>query len=167
MKKLTTIIVMMLALAVTSCTKKGDTGPQGPQGNANVKGGTATVNFTWNASTSYGTADMTDDDITQSIVDNGAVLVFMSNGSGGWIALPYTDYSTTGVSISYYFVYSLNTVRIYYSQSDLANTYLPASKTFKVVAVAPAQKQAHANTDWKNYDEVMTLVNESTVATQK
>lgn len=167
MKRFLTFATLILALSIASCKKQGPVGPtgsqgpQGPQGNANVQGGTATVNFVWNASTSYGTADMDYNAITQSIVDNGAVLCFMSNGNGGWIALPYTDYSTTGVSISYYFVYSVGAVRVYFSEQDLNNTYMPTSATFKVVAIAAAQKQAHRNTNWKNYDEVMAVVNEA------
>ena len=154
MRKLT-LALLMLTLVLNSCTKKGDTGPQGPQGNANVHGGSATVNFTWDAGNGYGIADMTDDDITQNIVDYGAVAVFRSNGSGGWISLPYTDYTTTGLSFSYYFVYTLNAVRIYYSQADLGNSAMPTSATFKVVAIAASQKQANPNTNWNNYDEVM------------
>jgi len=170
MKRILTLSVLALALITGSCKKEGPAGPQGPQGpqgNANVQGGTATVNFVWNASTSYGTADMTDDAITQSIVDHGAVLVFMDNGNGGWISLPYTDYSPTGVSISYYFVYAMGTVRVYFSEQDLNNTYMPTSATFKVVAIAAAQKQAHPNTNWKNYNEVMQVIGESAAQTSK
>jgi len=177
MKKISnTLLILLMALAIGSCTKRGPqgpTGPQGPQGvqgqqgNANVQGGQVTVNFNWDAATSYGTADIDYDAITQSIVDNGAVLVFMSNGNGGWISLPYTDYSGTGVSISYYFVYAVGTVRIYFSEQDLNNTYMPASATFKVVAVAPAQKQAHPNTNWKNYDEVMAAMSTPLASTKQ
>ena len=49
----------------------GPQGPQGPQGpagyngqDANVRGGTVTVNFAFNSSTGYGTADMTDATLT-------------------------------------------------------------------------------------------------------
>ncbi|OJW83628.1 MAG: hypothetical protein BGO69_04845 [Bacteroidetes bacterium 46-16] len=175
MKQTITIAIAMMLLSLTfiGCTKKGDTGPAGPagtngtngtngkDGNANVQGGTVTVNFVWNPSTYYGLANISYNAITQDIVDKGSVLVFMNNGANGWTSIPYTDYFGNSIGVSFFYAYALNTVSVYFAESDYLNTYMPAQGTFKVVAIAAAQKQAHPNTDWKNYDEVMTIVNET------
>ena len=80
---LSLLIVVIIATTFNACTK-GDTGPQGSagangyNGNANVNTQTFTIS-SWSFNSPSYSASVTDYDITQDIVDNGAVMVYVSN----------------------------------------------------------------------------------------
>ncbi len=152
----------------------GDTGPQGltgttgatgPQGNANVNSYTSVVvaaNWTWYPSTYTNQVNIPFSQITSDIVTNGMVAVFITGGTNIWSALPYTYYPST--AHSYTVSYSFTTGHVYIDMmwSDYTNSVF-TSTTFKYVIIAGALRKAHPNTDWKNYDEVMAVMNESIV----
>ena len=74
--------------------------------------------------------------LTQSIVDNGLVLVYMSNGSGGWSIFPVIEFAgSTSYFSRYTFAYSAGTVTIWKEDSDLIQATTPSSKTIKVVII--------------------------------
>ena len=69
--KITTGIVLTLGLSFTSCKKaeKGDTGPAGANGNANVIGTNVVTINSWTASGAAWYAILSAPGITSSIVD--------------------------------------------------------------------------------------------------
>jgi hypothetical protein len=164
----TICIVISLGLVIAGC--KGDTGPAGPQGNANVKVRTYSVSSSqWVNSTSTTPyeyyVDLTDQDITQSIINNGAVLVYIENSSGGWYPLPSIGYaqSNGGADLEYKLspVYSLSTVTVLYYIVSNPNYWIPANpgaQTFKVIVIA-GSLQSSANINWNNYEEVKKAFN--------
>jgi hypothetical protein len=156
-------ILMLSGAMITGCK-----GPTGPMGNANVQAKTYTVSSSdWIYTTSpyyeYH-VNLLDNDITQDIVDNGMVLVYMSNGNGGWQPLPAIGY-TTGTSGSstynleykYSPVYGASTVTVWYyivTEPDYWVPGNPGSQIFKVVAASGFAKTSNPNVNWKNYEEV-------------
>lgn len=142
-----TILALCLVAGaiLTGCKKgdKGDIGPQGPagtngtngtNGNANVVGQTFTVTAWTQSSPSYYT-NISVPSITQLIVDKGAVLVYMSNGSGGWTQLPLTYPVTATYSKNYEVVHYLGGFTIWVTDSDLTQAVNPGTKVFKVIII--------------------------------
>lgn len=143
----------------------GPQGPQGPQGNANVKVDTFTLtnsNWLWNSnytfsngtdtSTSWSTrySDRSYTGITQSILDNGLVLVYFTPNANNPSQYEPLNYSYLSFNSQFYFhfVYetSLGKVRLHYFYTPngtsgttpvLSTAVLPNYK-FKIVAVAGA-----------------------------
>ena len=155
---LSLLIVVIIATTFNACTK-GDTGPQGSagangyNGNANVNTQTFTIS-SWSFNSPSYSASVTDYDITQDIVDNGAVMVYVSNGSGGWQPLPLTGYPTSTYSSTYTTVHALYTAAFYKTDSDLTQPASPGALSFKVVAIAGLAYKKHATVNWRNYEEV-------------
>ncbi|MGA2624940.1 MAG: hypothetical protein ABSF91_13860 [Bacteroidota bacterium] len=161
-------ILISFAVIILGCkAEKGDSGPTGPQGNANVKSKTVAVtssNWVYSTSPNEFAVNITDGDITQDIVDHGMVLVYMSNGSGAWIPLPIIGY-TTGTSggntydLEYKLspVYGLSGVTIWYYVVTDPFVWIPAnpgSQTFKIITVASLAKASVAQVDLNNYEKV-------------
>ncbi len=147
--KRTLILALMASVSLLfSCAKDGKDGlpgPAGPAGNANVKSQTFVVN-TWDWSSN--SVLLYDPNITQAIVNNGAVQVYVQGDPGVWMALPLT------ISGSYIvYDYQLNYVRII---TDSQPTTL---ERFKVVAIASSARLANPDVDYTNYEEVKATFN--------
>ena len=90
MKSLLSTILMGFVLLLASGCDEGPVGPPGPPGNANVF--SLNFQFDYNGADLNGTvvsAQYDVPDITPSVVDNGAVLVYY-RFADTWTALPYT-----------------------------------------------------------------------------
>lgn len=169
MKRL--IGVMLFAYILIGCVKgpKGDTGPQGPagtngtNGNANVKAGEATIlpgDWGWDNTNKLSYIDISYPAITSDIVSSGTVNVFMTNTTGTWLALPWTYWGNPSITYNYGYVQGKVSVSIQKTDNSAHN---PTAK-IKIVVISSAQKAAHPNTNWKNYDEAMSAINESSAA---
>ena len=183
--RITAASLMVLVATLGSCVKgdKGDAGPAGntgatgaqgatgatgatgAQGNANVNEILGTIlpsNWGWNSTNLYNYADFTSvSQINSDIMATGMVLAFISASSPqtAWFALPYTAWSSP--SITYQYVYELNFLEIQFSTTNQTNNP-PANTIYvKIVVVASALRKAHPNTNWKDYNQVMQIVNES------
>lgn len=157
-------------LALLSFLAIGCQGPTGPQGNANVHASTVAVSSSdWiytSGQDEYGEyhVTFTDNEITQDIVDHGMVLVYISNGSGGWQLMPIVGYTqgtsnglTYDLEYKYSPVYGAFSVTVWYY--ILTDPYFwvpvnPGAQTFKIVAVAGLSKASNPNLNWNNYDDV-------------
>jgi hypothetical protein len=168
MKKLLFIMLAGSLLIFNSCTKTGPQGPVGPQGNANVKGSNPFDVTTWSydgTEKAY-VASFNDPDITPSVTDRGVVEIFVYYTSDKtWKPLP-DIYGGT----QFYFRYNDGGFDIYFGNVDGSIPLSPASFgsgvwTFRSVVISPSQKQAHPNTNWKNYNEVMSVLNSPEVKT--
>ena len=172
-------IIMLFATSLGSCIKgdKGDvgatgaqgaTGNTGAQGNANVHVGTVSVgysNWTYNSSSWEYYYNVSDNLITQDVVDNGTVEVFISADAGvSWNAIPTTLYFSTTQSYEFNYRYLLNELVLLIDFSDNTTTINSSFPTyeFKAVAIGGALRKAHPNTNWKDYNEVMAVANETT-----
>lgn len=159
MKKL--LLVMLAAgsmLTFNACTKTvvgppGPVGPQGPQGNANVVGSDPFTVSSWSYSGSeiayY--ASFTNNAITNAVADRGTVEVYLYYSSDQtWRALP-DIYNGT----QFYSRFSAGGFEIYYGNVNGTIPGNPGTQIFRVVVISPSQRQAHPNTNWKNYKEAM------------
>jgi len=156
---------VICGLALTSsCKKEGPAGPQGvagtngADGNANVQSTTVTVSGWSYSAPSYYT-NITWSGITSSINTDGAVLVYVSNGGGGFSQLPLTMYLSSTYSSTMEVISYTGGVTIYWTDSDLTTPATPPNYTFKVVAIAPAGLAAHPGIDYKNYAAVKAAFN--------
>jgi hypothetical protein len=150
-------------LFITSCTKTGPVGPQGPQGfqgNANVVGSDPFNVTAWQFSNTENAfyASFNYSGLTSDVAARGVFQVFLYySGDGTWKALP-DIYNGT----QFYDRFSTGGFEIYYGNVDgTTPSPLSGTWTFRTVVIAPSQKQAHPNTNWRNYDEIMKVANES------
>ncbi len=153
-------LIAISVLFIASCSRKGDTGPQGPQGNANVRGSSSFTVSAWELSGNTYHASFTDADITSDIVNYGAVEVYkFYSADNSWTNLPDMNGNTSTV-----FNFYNSGFTIYISNVDGSLPAFPGSLTFRAVAIASSFKQAHPNTNWKNYNEAMTAISGATTA---
>lgn len=142
-------IIFILVAVLTSCKKD-------KYGNTDIKTNIHTV-YTWTFEDPSYTCVINDADITQDVVDNGAVHVYMSNGGGGWVALPCTLPMSETYASTYTPVHFVGGVKIWQTDTDLL-TLDPAQKTFKVIILSEHDMILHPNVDWTNYEEVETAL---------
>ena len=155
MKKL--LPVFALLLLTLGC--EGPTGPKGKDGNANVHTRFYTATSTdWDLSGSSYTIQLTNTDITQSIVDNGAVLVYMKTANTSWELLPVTLYISSSSILIFSAVYDLNTVAIFATNNSGAALSPNFTINFKFVTIASLGKNS-ADVNWKDYNEVKQKFN--------
>lgn len=143
---------LMVATLFNSC-EKGEQGPAGKDGNANVY---STNEFTaysnnWAKQTSstigtYYTLTVSSPPVTTEIAEKGVVLCFIKLGDKTWFPLPYDDYiyffTPGGIAIIY--EYGVN----------------PGTQTFRLVAIASSELAKHPDTDLKDYSEVIRTFNQ-------
>lgn len=159
MKKLKIgLLIILAAFLITGCQKgdKGDTGdtgpagPSGPKGSANVSSTNYTVaTGTWGGvNTGFVFKDITINEITQSILDNGVVMVY-EGGPSQWNALPHSNQND-----EWRFLISTQRLRVILLHANGTNVADPGSKTFKVVIISGDAMTLHPNLNLNNYDEV-------------
>ena len=127
-------------------------------GNANVTG-TNTVTFTsgdWNvtAGVLYD-VEITVPGITQSIVDNGIVMVYEKSGSVECVPLPYTE-----TNISKLFTFGVGYVDILIESTDGTPIANPGTVTYRVAFISAAgiKKITDNNVDINNYSAVKQVL---------
>ena len=152
--------MLVLATMVSSCAKDGETGPagkDGKDGNANVNSKEFTItNWIKDGDKYKGTISYSV--ITADIVNNGAVLVYISNGSGGYIAMPIS-FLSNGYLYMYTPVFYEGGVTVWASSTKTSYSG-PNSGTFKVVAIdGKSIKKAKTVIDLNNYQEVKNYFN--------
>ncbi len=165
MRKKITIVGLFILMGISytllnSCKgKDGAPGAQGPQGNANVVSGLTTVtNWTYDGTNKLYTATIIDNNITQAIVDNGAVLVYLVGVSGGNLLLPATIYPAASYSETLTSWYNLQQVIIQVQDSDLTQPNNPGSLKFRIVKIS-GRIASHRNIDFENYELVKRAFN--------
>lgn len=171
MKKLALVLLAGSFLVFNSCTKTGPQGSQGApgvngtngaDGNANVKGSNPFTVSTWTYSTSNNAyyASFNDADITAAVADRGVVEAYLYYPSDGtWRPLPDVVNGT-----QFYLRFSSGGFEIYFANVDGTTPSMPGTFTFRVVVISPSNKQAHPNTNWKNYNEAVAAQKDVNVA---
>ena len=163
MKKL--ILIAFAAVLMTGCAEDGDPGAQGPAGNANVKSFSfSTTPGSWIASGTPGTNDcvkyleLNISEITQSILDDGMVLVYWETG-GYYVQMPVILPIDPTQSINLFYASTLGKVEV-----DLQLNTLQTPNTaslnweFKVVVASGINRITHPEINWKDYNSVKKLI---------
>lgn len=157
MKKV--VLVFSAVLLLIGCAKDGkdgvtgQTGTSGVNGNANVQsaGSIALTSGNWTSINSSYYSILNVAEVTQDVVDNGVVMVYI-NRANGWSPMPLT----AGVE-SYTFEFRLNEVIVWVSNTDGSQTANPGNENFRVVVIPSSQK---ANgVDYNDYKNVMEVYN--------
>lgn len=163
-------VLSMLLLTATSCQgPRGEAGPQGPAGNANVQSSTVVTeasDWVWDANACNWYLDLEWDAIDYDIVDYGVVLVYMENPgeSYAWHQLPLTLYPNDQYSTTLETVYYDYALTIYWTNSDLLKHQNPCdfyntNLEFKVVLIDATVYSEYQNEDLSNYENVKKLFN--------
>lgn len=165
MGKIVISICLLATVIMFAGCKKGDTGPQGPTGNANVVSAVYKVD-TWSSSTAnsidYVQATIDDASITADIVDNGLVLVYECSDiqNPDWLALPFTEPTgQNNITTSFNFTHSDGEVVIIINNSDGSDPGNQGTLYFKIIAISGTAMAAHPKVNLKNYEEVITTFN--------
>ncbi|MBK7131104.1 MAG: hypothetical protein IPM74_11165 [Crocinitomicaceae bacterium] len=109
------------------------TEPVIPSQDANIESDQFTISsWTWSDPSYYKAINYTP--ITQDVLDDGAVLVYISVGSSQWSQLPVTFYPSDTYSTSLEVTSSLGQVTIFWTDSDHL-TLNPGTWTFKIVVI--------------------------------
>lgn len=135
MKKI--ILLLSVAALTFGCTKEGPAGPSGTNGTNGTNGNAnviSTNNFSVTSSNWYAfgtgfTTDLSVSQISSSVVDDGAVLVYVQLGTE-WISLPYTI-GNESASVSF----GVGSVSILYTKTDATQTVNPGSLNFRVIVI--------------------------------
>jgi hypothetical protein len=157
MKKILLVLLAGGLLVFNGCAKKGPKGDPGPQGNANVIGSDPFGISTWQFNTGENAywASFNDADVTSDISAHGTVEVFLYYPSDGtWRNLPDILNGT-----EFYSRFNTGGFDIYYANIDGTTPSNPGNNTFRTVIISASQKQAHPNTNWKNYNEAVAALN--------
>lgn len=156
MKKI--LFIISIAFAISSCSKDGDpgaTGPQGATGNANVKSQVYTVSpGQWQ---SLGTAGVDYEkyisfiytDITSSVINSGAVLVYLV-GTDGSIAQIPLSFPSGGNTVNFVPSAMENEAMV---ELFLGNYQVPnvtVNYSFKVVAIDGSARITHPEINWSD-----------------
>ena len=165
------LFFVMSLFTITSCQgPKGEPGPPGKDGNANVQSATVEVSaedWVWDANACNWYLDLEWDAIDYDMVDYGAVLVYMENPGKdfyAWHQLPLTLYPNDQYSTTMETVYYDYALTIYWTNSDLQKHQNPcdfynSDMEFKVVLIDAALYAKHQNEDLSNYETVKEIFN--------
>ena len=157
MKKAAFFLIIFLITSVTvfnSC-RKGDTGPAGADGNANVISTDPIVlpATSWKLDSNVWLASFSVPAITADIASKGAVHVYIKYGTQWW-ALPDIN---NGNATSYGFI--AGGVLLYNANDDGSIPPNPLALTFRVVVIAASGRSAYSNVDFKDYNAVKKAFN--------
>ncbi len=167
MKKVTSLLLSLslllsFALFLTSC--EGEQGPVGPAGEEGPAGEDAeftvmTVSFTGEDAGISGSSSFYDiviPDITQDIIDNGVVLVYLNGSSTSsmaseWILMPFSN-TFTGEVLVFSCAYSLETLMLSFATTGNEWPYpSTAHYHFKIVILTGA---IQGSVNLENFEEV-------------
>jgi hypothetical protein len=148
------VVLICLVATFTSCSEDGKdgidgtNGTNGTNGNANVVG---TTDFTilptdWQTTGNLKSVTITNNGVTQNIVNSGIVMVYQKSVSGSsYVALPF---SYQGIDRG--FAFGLNYIQITLSASSPIT--VTANTVIRAVIIPSSSRMANVN--WNNYAEV-------------
>ncbi|MEO6902679.1 MAG: hypothetical protein ABI315_05945 [Bacteroidia bacterium] len=145
------LILLITSVTVLNSCKKGDPGPAGEDGNANV---TSTDPIlipakSWTLDSNVWLTNFPVPAITGDIASKGMVQVYIKYGSQWW-ALPDIN---NGNATSYGF--TMGKVFLFNANDDGSVPLAPLALTFRVVAISPSGGRAmNPDVDLKDYEAV-------------
>jgi hypothetical protein len=169
-KNTTLFFCIAVLFIVSSCNKdeceQGIQGPQGPAGSNGTNGQNGTgdvkiIEFTLNQSDwiHYNTSGNGNDsaaynisEITQAIVDSGAVICYRKQGSNYWV-MPNSTFNGLAQRVFQHYFYK-ETLVITCNANSVGGLNL-GTETFKVIIIAGEfLRTTGKNLNWKDYDGV-------------
>jgi len=158
MKKQNFLLLALFAIfTFTSCQKEVDTDVV--YGNTNIFSKTLTVYASqWYFVDPSYAVDITVAEINQSIMDNGAVMVYYRNGYGEWQALPNTFPVTNTYASVYAFSFGNGYLSLYKTDTDLL-TLPPGDLDVKIVVLSLKSMMENPDINFNNYSEVSSRFN--------
>lgn len=155
---------ILLSAILSGCTKEGEKGEPGEDGNANVKAYTfSPPSSAWNTTGTYdnpGYGYVTTffiSEITQDILNTGAVLGYMRSSSTDdvWFQLP-AILTYSGWETNFELAYQVGSVQISVYDSDL-KTAVPGNYDFKIIVIegTVGKRGLLDDVNTANYEETM------------
>lgn len=129
---------VLIVLTIVGCKgEDGALGPTGPSGNANVKSFQFTVSPSQWTDGGAGVIyfDQHSTLISQTIFDRGTLQVYYLVSYGVWATIPNGFVDAGGKQYSVNYAYGLGLVEVIMGSSNLTNTQLRTTATFKVVII--------------------------------
>lgn len=161
--KILSLLAVLVTIMLSSCAKDGKTGPQGPagaNGNANVKSKKETVTIWYNGTTNW-YADIFYGEITSTIINSGAVLVYGSDDGLTYIQLPWTYFQDVDYTSTITPEISEGKIRLIAQDSDGVLPNNPGTVTIKIVVIAASAKKEleEKHIDLTDYNQITTYLN--------
>jgi hypothetical protein len=148
---------LISALAFTSCQKEEDVDIV--YGNTNMLSKTLTVyGSQWYFVDPTYIVDIVVPEITQNVVDNGAVMAYYRNGYGEWQAMPITNPMDNTYASVYAFSFWNGHVSLYKTDTDLI-TGTPGDMDVKIVVLSLKSMMENQDVNWNDYSEVSSRFN--------
>ncbi len=139
-------------LIFNACKVEGPPGPDGKDGNANVKTMNITIESSkWSGGYSGYDALVDCPIITQSVIDSGAVMCYLKVDDMS-LALPVSVWNES-YTTHWFFASQLKQI-LFLTQDDDNYTLRPDKVTIKVVAIESSDLVQKANIDLKDYEAV-------------
>jgi hypothetical protein len=160
MKKTICFVFALSSLVLfNGCSKDVPEHTHENYGNSQISSTSYTVfNWEWTFLDPEYYVDLSVPEITQAVVDNGAVMVYYENTYGEWEAMPNTVAVTSNYSTVYSFSHWLGHVSLYVFDTDWL-TLSPDDMNIKIVIISEKQLMQDASVDWTNYQDVMAKLN--------
>jgi len=152
--------MMAIAIAFSSCTKDGATGPQGAtgangtNGSANVSSNFVVAYFALQSNGSY-LSTISVPALTSSNYLNSNVSVYFTL-SGYQIAMPCSSVYSNGDALDYG-ISSNGNITIFYNEGS--TNYALSSLAVEVVVIPEYAIEAHPHTNWNDYSQVKAIIN--------
>ncbi|MES2559351.1 MAG: collagen-like protein [Bacteroidota bacterium] len=133
----------------------GATGTPGTPGSAGLKSNTVTVkDWVYDEITKQYLGFIINNNITQDVLENGMVQVFMITNDGRYVALPATFYPNAYTSYKTGFSMMLQQIRIELQYPTLTQGPLPGLISFKMVTMGKEFTSAHKTLNLSDYNQL-------------
>ena len=156
------MLVSITAIFLHGCAgKDGAPGAQGPEGNANVTAMSYQIlSSQWAYAAPNLWVGLADPDITNDILNSGAVLVYLDNGSN-ITELPITTYyiSPTTYSETMTATHYAGTVQIDIADSDGGTPNATGTVIFKIVVMSSRHMLQNPHINFHDYTSVQKAFN--------
>lgn len=167
-KFLSVALLIASASIFSSCAKEGPAGPagtagtNGKDGNANVKSQSYFITGSeWTYATGEATLTKQMSQITQDIVNNGVVSVYVkASGSSVWEAMPTAIGDPTGVVLSLGYSYEVGKLNLFWTWNTAVqlSASVIGNNDFKVVVISGSALARHPNVNVRDYQQVEAIM---------
>ncbi|MCX7862425.1 MAG: hypothetical protein N2449_05460 [Bacteroidales bacterium] len=154
-------VIITVSLFQACKKEQGPQGPPGKDGNANVTAKVVNINQNdWISGNKIWYVDILDTRITESVINNGMVKIFMesSSQSGVWLNLPWFEVYEDYTSI-YNFNCGINAVRIFKEDTDAEMPSNPGFKKFKIVVIDGVSYKKYKEVNYNDYNSILQNFN--------
>jgi hypothetical protein len=153
------ILMLSFAFLFASCSKDSEQGPPGQDGNANVLSITKVVDANdWEEfefeNTTLFEAVVPLPELTAEIVDKGAVLAYIKDGSF-LTPLPFTIYLNDNIDATYSYFYQPQQVFLELQFNTLVTGGAPPTLEYKFVIIDGFPKSESKSLPVEDYDQLM------------